>query len=135
MSALREYLESCDRTAMSKLIKQLLIQDAACLARQRGPEYGFGGAANSDHPQNVNNQLPVGKEKLLKSIPADNLESEHYFGDFTQRLAKCGSRYVDHVSECMTISSSSDLAFQNHSWQSKEFSKVYQEMKNRDKVN
>ena len=134
VNALKSYTDLCDKTAMTKLVKQLFKEDANCLARQRGPEYGFGGTANIDHPQNVCNQLQPDKQQLLNTVPADNLESKHYFGDFTYRLAKAGSRYVDHVSECMTISGSSDIAFSDHKWQSKEFSNVFKEMKKSSKV-
>ena len=106
----------------------MLERDAECLARQRGPEYGFGPASNIDHPQNVLNQLPPDKEHLLDTVPADNLESEHYFGDFTQRLSKCGSKYTEHVSECLTIAGSTDLAFSSHEWKSKSFKVKYDKM-------
>ena len=98
------------------MVVQLLKEDANCLARQWGPEYNFGGEENKDHPQNVTNQLSNNKQSLLDTIPADNLESEHYFGDFTQRLSKVGHQYVEHVSDCITIAGSADLAFKSHDW-------------------
>ena len=129
VEALNEYIDASDKTALTDLVSCLLKEDAVCLARQRGPEYNFGGAGNIDHPQNVNNQLPPDKVGLLDTVPADNLESEHYFGDFTQRLSKIGSNYIEHVSECMTIASSADLAFKSHDWKSKEFKETYKKMK------
>ena len=129
VEALNEYIDASDKTALTDLVSCLLKEDAVCLARQRGPEYNFGGASNIDHPQNVNNQLPPDKVGLLDTVPADNLESEHYFGDFTQRLSKIGSNYIEHVSECMTIASSADLAFKSHDWKSKEFKETYKKMK------
>ena len=74
------------------------------------------------------NQLPVGKEDFLDSVSPHNLESEHHFGEFTQRLQCIGSQHVNHVSECMTISSNSDLAFKDHGWKSKDFKKIYDEL-------
>ena len=94
------------------------------------PEYGFGGDGNIDHPQHVLNQLPVGKEGSLDEVAADNLESEHHFGEFTQQLQKIGSKHTRHVSECSTISSSSDLAFRDHNWKTRQFKKVFDEMQN-----
>ena len=122
-------MKTCDQTALRKLVHCLLQADAVCLARQRGPEYNFG-VGNNDHPQNVTNKLCPDKQHLLDTIPPDNLESEHYFGDFMQRLSKCGNRYVDHISECITISSSSDLAFKSHDWKTKEFSNTFKNMMN-----
>ena len=129
VSALQKYIDECDKTALSKMVICLLKEDAVCLARQRGPEYNFGGSANLDHPQNVENQLPSNKQNLLDSVPADNLESEHYFGDFTQRLSKVGSKYIELVSDCMTIASSADLAFKSHEWKSKKFNETFVKMK------
>ena len=128
VSALQKYIDECDKTALSKMVICLLKEDAVCLARQRGPEYNFGGSANLDHPQNVENQLPSNKQNLLDSVPADNLESEHYFGDFTQRLSKVGSKYIEHVSDCMTIASSADLAFKSNEWKSKKFNETFVKM-------
>ena len=127
VTALKAFISNCDQTALRKLVICLLKADAVCLARQRGPEYNFG-TGNLDHPQNVTNQLAPDKQHLLDTVPADNLESEHYFGDFTQRLAKCGSQYIDHISDCMTISSSADLAFKSHDWKSKEFAETFKKM-------
>ena len=128
--AITSYVDNCDRTAMRNTVLGMLKADAVCLARQRGPEYGFGGDGNIDHPQHVLNQLPVGKEGSLDEVAADNLESEHHFGEFTQQLQKIGSQHTKHVSECSTISSSSDLAFRDHNWKTRQFKKVFDEMQN-----
>lgn len=129
VNSLKNFIGQTDKTALRKTVEGLLREDAECLARQRGPEYGFGNQKNIDSNQNVLKQLPEEKEHLLDVVPPDNLESEHYFGDFTQRLSKVGSKHIEHVSESITIASSADLAFATHKWRSKEFRETFSRMK------
>ena len=129
VQTLKNYIQQTDKTALKKTVEGLLKEDSECLARQRGPEYGFGSEKNKDSNQNVMKQLPQEKQHLLDTVPPDNLESEHYFGDFTQRLSKVGSKNIEHVSDSITIASSADLAFATHDWESKEFKETYSKMK------
>jgi len=94
MKSLQQYTQNCNKPAMNKSIKDILLHMAATLKRQRGNAYGFGDDVDSE--EHITKNVPP---EMMDDPDATHSKSvENYFGNLDRYISKTGPQGFDKVS-------------------------------------